>query len=84
MFQDEEGRIWIIDFKISEHEGNRPEQFLDKERDRYRAQLETYGALISRLHNAPVWLGLYFPLLDGWREWQLASESVRVAQYTGV
>ncbi len=84
MFRDEKGRIWVVDFKTSEHEGNRPEQFLDKEQQRYRAQLENYGTLVSRLVDAPVWLGLYFPLLDGWREWQLEKESVPTAQYTGV
>lgn len=84
MFRDEQDRLWVIDFKISEHEGSRPEQFLNQEKDRYRAQLETYGTLISRLNEAPVWLGLYFPLLDGWREWQLQKEAIFTPQYTGV
>jgi hypothetical protein len=32
--------------------------------------MERYGRLFSN-HNAPVKLGLYFPLLDEWREWKL-------------
>jgi ATP-dependent exoDNAse (exonuclease V) beta subunit len=84
MFQDEEGRLWIVDFKTSEHEGGRAEQFLDKEQQRYRIQLESYGTLMSRLTKAPIWLGLYFPLLDGWREWQLKTEAAVTAHYTEV
>ncbi len=83
-FRDEAGRLWVIDFKTSEHQGNLPEQFLDKEQQRYRAQLENYGTLLSGLVDGPVSLGLYFPLLDAWREWELEKESVLTAQYTGV
>jgi ATP-dependent exoDNAse (exonuclease V) beta subunit len=84
MFQDEEGRLWSVDFKTSEHEGGRVEHFLDKEQQRYREQLESYGALMSRLTQGPIWLGLYFPLLDGWREWQLETEAAVTADYTEV
>lgn len=83
MFRDEQGRLWIIDFKISEHQGNRPEQFLDNQQERYRRQLESYGALVARLFGGPVWLGLYFPLLDGWREWVWQEEAALTAHYTG-
>lgn len=70
VFRDEQNRFWIIDFKTSEHEGGRLEAFLNDQQDRYRAQLESYGVLMSRVVSGPIWLGLYFPLLDGWREWQ--------------
>ena len=43
--------------------------FLDREQQRYRAQLERYAALMRRIDEQPVKLGLYFPLLKGWREW---------------
>ncbi|HEY3935851.1 MAG TPA: UvrD-helicase domain-containing protein [Bryobacteraceae bacterium] len=82
VFRDEENRLWIIDFKTSEHKGSRLEFFLDEEQRRYREQLENYAALLSRVTPGPIWLGLYFPLLDGWREWQFAEEAV-VAHYTG-
>ncbi len=71
VFRDDNGRLWIIDFKTSEHEGTGAESFLDEEHRRYREQLENYGTLMSRIAEGPIWLGLYFPLLDGWREWQL-------------
>ncbi|MBV9765284.1 MAG: PD-(D/E)XK nuclease family protein, partial [Acidobacteriaceae bacterium] len=77
LFRDEQGRLWIIDFKTGEHKG-RLETFLSEEQRRYREQLENYGVLMSRLEKGPIWLGLYFPLLDAWREWQLEEEAVAV------
>ena len=38
--------------------------------ERYREQLEKYGALMKLQANEPIKLGLYFPLLQGWREWE--------------
>jgi ATP-dependent exoDNAse (exonuclease V) beta subunit len=67
-FIDENGLRWIIDFKISSHEGGGLEAFLDEQQRRYCDQLERYARLFAPL-GRPVRLGLYFPLLDGWREW---------------
>ena len=63
------GVRWIVDYKTSSHEGAGLDEFLDREQQRYRPQLERYAALIGRLGPEPVLLGLYFPLLSGWREW---------------
>jgi ATP-dependent helicase/nuclease subunit A len=52
------------------HEGAGVEAFLDSERERYRAQLDRYARLLARIDARPVRLGLYFPLLSGWREWE--------------
>lgn len=68
-FVDEHGTRWIVDFKTGVHEGGALEEFLDRERERYRKQLERYGALMRALDPRPIRLGLYFPLLGGWREW---------------
>ena len=67
-FIDKNGTRWVIDFKTSRHEGGGLETFLEKEMDRYRAQLETYVALAKGMGTAPVRAGLYFPLLDVFRE----------------
>ena len=67
-----DGTRWIVDFKLSRHEGGNIESFLDNERERYHAQLEAYAAALRVLDARPIRLGLYFPLLAGWREW--ASE----------
>jgi len=68
-FRGEDGRFWILDFKTSEHRGGNLHHFLDEEQRRYRTQMENYASLVSRLVAGPIWLGLYFPLLDAWREW---------------
>ena len=69
----DDGVRWIIDFKTSAHEGGRLESFLDEQQRRYRDQMERYARILAPLGN-PVRLGLYFPLLDEWREW--APETV--------
>ena len=75
-FRDEQGAYWIIDFKNSEHEGGHVADFLANEKQRYQPQLEQYATVVSRLVQLPVSLGLYFPLLDGWLEWQFTEALV--------
>ena len=72
-FVDAEGTRWIVDFKLSRHEGAGRDAFLDNERERYRAQLEAYAQAMRKLETRPIRLGLYFPLLGGWREWPAPS-----------
>jgi ATP-dependent exoDNAse (exonuclease V) beta subunit len=69
-FVDADGTRWIVDYKTSAHEGTGLDEFLDNERERYRPQLERYAALLRPLGPEPIRLGLYFPLLGGWREWE--------------
>jgi hypothetical protein len=69
-FVDAEGLRWIVDYKTGTHEGSDVEAFLDAEQERYRPQLERYALLMRRLDPRPVRLGLYFPMLGGWREWE--------------
>ena len=68
-FVDEQGVRWVIDYKTSRHVGGGLEEFLDREVERYRPQLQRYGQLAKRLGPQPVRLGLYFPLMRAWREW---------------
>ena len=68
-FIDAEGIRWIIDYKTSAHEGGAMATFLDQEQQRYAAQLHTYAHFFARLDPRPIRLGLYFPLLKGWRTW---------------
>jgi len=65
----ENGVRWIIDYKTGSHEGGNLEAFLDSEQERYRPQLEDYARLMARLDSRPIRLGLYFPMLQAWREW---------------
>ena len=68
-FVDQQGVRWVIDYKTSQHVGGGLEEFLDREVERYRPQLQRYAALAKRLGPEPVRLGLYFPLMRAWREW---------------
>ena len=69
-FVDAEGVRWIVDFKLSQHQGAGREAFLDSEQERYRPQLDAYAEVVRGLGPQPIRLGLYFPLLAGWREWE--------------
>jgi RecB family exonuclease len=76
-FVDESGTRWIVDYKTGTHEGGDLEAFLDRERERYRPQLERYAALMRGMDDRPIRLGLYFPLLNGWREWEFSAADGR-------
>jgi ATP-dependent helicase/nuclease subunit A len=66
-FVAQDGTRWIVDYKAGAHEGADLEAFLDAEQVRYRGQLEAYGAALDPQAR----LGLYFPLVAGWREWPM-------------
>ena len=72
-FVDGEGTRWIVDYKTSRHESGDVDQFLDLQQERYREQLEKYATVASALDDRPIRLGLYFPLLRGWRERAFSS-----------
>ena len=72
-FVDDEGVRWIIDYKTSSHEGGDVEAFLDNEKMRYQPKLERYARLLMQQEDRPIRLALYFPLLNGWREWAAAT-----------
>ena len=67
VFRDKDGTRWIVDYKTSGHEGGNVDAFLDRERERYEKQLVRYAIALG---EASTMLGLYFPLLSGWREWK--------------
>jgi ATP-dependent exoDNAse (exonuclease V) beta subunit len=64
-----DGVRWVVEFKTSTHEGAGLASFLDQERERYRPQLERYARFVRGFDARPIRLGLYHPLLRGWREW---------------
>ncbi len=72
-FVDADGVRWIVDFKTSEHAGGNVEGFLDAQREKYRSQMAGYRALFAVLDPRPIRMGLYFPLLAGWREYLEAA-----------
>lgn len=74
-FVDKDGTRWIIDYKTGAHAGGDIEGFLDQEQERYQPQLERYAEFMQALEPRPVKLGLYFPLMAGWREWDSTQNS---------
>ena len=67
-FVTADGTRWIVDYKTGTHEGSGLEDFLDREVERYREQLETYAGVMHRIDKRPVRVGLWFPMLREWRE----------------
>jgi ATP-dependent helicase/nuclease subunit A len=68
-FVDEAGVRWIVDWKTSAHRGGDAGAFLDAELERYRPQLDRYARAMRMLEpDRPLKVGLYYPLLDAWRE----------------
>ena len=67
-FRGQDNQRWIVDYKTSSHEGADVEVFLDRERERYQAQLARYASALGAGPGTK--LGLYFPLIAGWREWR--------------
>jgi ATP-dependent helicase/nuclease subunit A len=68
-FVDAAGTRWVVDWKTGAHEGGDRESFLDRELERYRGQLERYARVMRLIEpERKLKVGLYFPLLDAWRE----------------
>jgi len=67
-FVDDRGVRWIVDYKTGSHLGGDIEAFLDREQERHADQLRRYAEIVRRMEDRPVRLGLYFPMLDAWRE----------------
>jgi len=73
-FVDTHGNRWIVDYKTGAHHGSDIDTFLDREHLRYKKQLERYARIMRQSDPRPIRLGLYFPLLGGWREWSFETD----------
>lgn len=74
-FIDEKGTRWIIDFKTSlptQFDPNAIEHFIQQEKQKYQTQLLQYANAIQTLEKNPIKLGLYFPLIPAWCQWEKA------------
>jgi len=74
-FIDADGVRWIVDFKTGDHRGGELETFLDREQDRYADQLAGYADIITRMEQRPLRIGLYFPMVRGWREVEIGGRT---------
>lgn len=70
----ENGLRWIIDYKTSmpEHDESSA-QFMEREKETYKIQLETYAKAFESLDKYPIKMGLYFPMFSGWIEWKVSQ-----------
>jgi ATP-dependent exoDNAse (exonuclease V) beta subunit len=67
-FMDHEGVRWVIDYKTSQpDQGQSLDDFLSRERELYRGQLNVYKEMFRALEpGRDVEAALYFPMLDAW------------------
>ena len=65
----EQGELWIVDYKSAlPAPGESVQDFLERQRERYRSQLEQYRAAMQSIENRPVKTALYFTGLPQWLE----------------
>ena len=69
-FVDADGVRWIVDYKTSRHTGADVDAFLARERARYAPQLERYADMMRGLETRRVRVGLYFPLMRRFVDWE--------------
>ena len=61
-----ESHLWIVDYKTATHGSNAVEEFLAREREKYKAQLEAYARTLARLtpgEAIEMRVALYYPVL---------------------
>ena len=68
-FVDAAGVRWIVDYKTSSHEGAGLDEFLDREQERYRPQLERYAALCAGSARSRCGSACISRCSAAWREW---------------
>lgn len=80
-----EGTRWIIDYKTTALDKNDLENFLHHEQQKYLAKMQKYAHAIQHVDQRPIKLGLYFPALPAWHEWDWKSYQLifNKAYYTG-
>jgi ATP-dependent exoDNAse (exonuclease V) beta subunit len=70
---------WIIDYKITDYQGNKPEEFLKLSRQQHQEQLNHYAQALlldtACCGNQIIRCGLYFPLISLWCEWEFTEIS---------
>jgi len=73
-FIDETGTRWIVDYKTGWHQEEDLDAWLDQELIRYTVdtpQLPNYVKVLQALEpERNIKSALYFPMMDGWREWE--------------
>jgi ATP-dependent helicase/nuclease subunit A len=69
-FVDEKGTRWIIDYKTTAFSQEDVDAFLANEQEKYAKQMDKYARAMRLSETRPIRLGLYFPALPAWKEWE--------------
>lgn len=76
-FIDENNIRWIIDYKTSIYSSDDLENFLLAEQKKYESQLMDYHSALKELDSRTIKVGLYFPLIPAWKEWEFVSDEIK-------
>lgn len=68
-FIDEKETRWIIDYKTTLFSNTDLDNFLRDEQKKYAEQLWHYHQALQLIDSRPIRVGLYFPLIPAWKEW---------------
>jgi hypothetical protein len=67
--------LWIVDFKTTQHSGNRLEEFTSQERNKYAPQMEAYAREMNDdAEDKNLRLALYYPMLPKLIWWEFDSK----------
>ncbi|WP_342228208.1 hypothetical protein [Rickettsiella endosymbiont of Rhagonycha lignosa] len=67
---------WVIDYKTSDYQGNKPEEFLKSAMQQHQQQLNNYAHALLLDMQQTVCCSLYFPLTSLWCEWEFTETSM--------
>lgn len=68
-FIDETNTRWIIDYKTSSPDGMTLSDFITTEKLKYTQKMLNYAEAMGKIDPRTIRLGLYFPLIPTWCEW---------------
>ncbi len=69
---------WIIDYKTTDYQGNKSEEFLKTAMQQHQQQPNTYAQALLLDKQQTIHCGLYFPLTSLWCEWEYTETSTTV------
>lgn len=70
-FVDDNNVRWIIDYKTATHAKDETlSAFLQHEQKKYQQQMWYYFQAMREIDPRPIRMGLYFPMIPAWHEWE--------------
>lgn len=76
-FVDENNIRWIIDYKTTIQDSQDDlQKFLKLEQAKYQQQMWYYFQAIREIDPRPIRMGLYFPAIPAWHEWDFEKEVI--------